>query len=892
MIKISTNTTTPINLDQPGKSDDTLTQLHRKHMNALTDCMELGHADIKPYGGEVSDIDTKSSDDIIKMLHNIDCTFDDHKFKEIKEKLEEYKNDLEKTLNDGKSETQSAAVFKQLAATLKELSKKGRTGQEGSEDILVEHTKKSTDVDFAQLLIEDIQNKDFQEIYQKCKERYFLKASEKNEEIAIGKIIYRKICGTKKIIDLKVLEDRIRKNPYKYKVNTIAVIRKRDRDQFFISGRKNNTGYNRFNSHKKKNNLVVVNSFFPKLKEIEKGFPNGYFDEKDAMLSELKNRRARKDLPIISGDELPKLGLKPSPIVCGKLGYDHITEYEYTPFITTLNELKKSIDLVYLKKIASSESCPYRFAADCLYEQIIRLPEVKLTRETEANLARLNLFLSMIVYSSNNDSQRFYGFFTAIQKEYLLWIDTYNRVEGNEPLISHKEFIESHRKEFLGTGEEDLGILSIPAEESKDLATHALPANSGMNSFLKALWETNYLAEGNKYKVLGESGKTLYFEMPFPIDVWKAANKMMEAEKFPHVYIANASPIVEFPGAAGKANPGKNINEIIKEHRGSFNCAVVVDITSADYSDLKLNEDSRAKLLAGYVTLVFWESGQKYGQFGADIAQYGRVVTIGAPENIEKLAEIQSSEELAKEMKRSDITLGAMFQLCGSKGLHDYRQRSMKNGEVLREKNKESMFDHGDFNSPFAVRRSELGKYGFLPQRDSFGFAITIELKNRIAAGVEQKSELLIKQNALSKINDTLGKELNEIMSSTEMFSKEQDGLMSRAHKEFIKTIYQELKEVCQKSPKKLSYEEWLDLFSLFLIVEISWQKELINDVLEEEDGSNVQENFKIINEFCQKIYRDKEYFSELTTTVLGSKQPLRYMSNVYGKQIHYLKTH
>lgn len=73
--------------------------------------------------------------------------------------------------------------------------------------------------------------------------------------------------------------------------------------------------------------------------------------------------------------------------------------------------------------------------------------------------------------------------------------------------------------------------------------------------------------------------------------------------------------------------PAIDINKLIRAEtlRNQVLKTLVIDITSASYQHLQLAPDVQQILKMKIISLIFWESCQKFGLLHTDQAQYGRV---------------------------------------------------------------------------------------------------------------------------------------------------------------------------------------------------------------------------------------------------------------------------
>lgn len=186
---------------------------------------------------------------------------------------------------------------------------------------------------------------------------------------------------------------------------------------------------------------------------------------------------------------------------------------------------------------------------------------------------------------------------------------------------------------------------------------------------------------------------------------------------------------------------------------------VIIDITTADYNALRLAPDVIDIIQGRFITLIFWESLQKFGLLHTDQAQYGRVFAWSTrmhwPQTIRAM-----QGDAQREMYIPDAQVGAyIFKTCHAL-LTRIRIQHFSNGEILRESVVGSLANtthavplrnpfvslHG-MNGTNTMTLSRIANFfGFSNRtRESFGhFYTTMTGVSRISAGAENFVDALI----------------------------------------------------------------------------------------------------------------------------------------------------
>jgi hypothetical protein len=236
---------------------------------------------------------------------------------------------------------------------------------------------------------------------------------------------------------------------------------------------------------------------------------------------------------------------------------------------------------------------------------------------------------------------------------------------------SFHAFISESKKTFLSS-------LALSEEQIVNSHFIAFPALSGTNAYTLAMqlarqMKTHSGAEP-KIKVCTPS----YYEFAH-------ITKKNLTESDADIYILSAGPIVNKNGLT----PGVDINHFVRrkliEKKRNKPLTLIVDATTALYSNLQLAPEIKALIGAGQLSIILHESHQKFGLIHSDQAQYGRVLGLCAKGSYaEELIHTMQQNSQDDFNRHVDMRIGAFISsICGS-SLEEIKQQHFSNGALLR----------------------------------------------------------------------------------------------------------------------------------------------------------------------------------------------------------------
>lgn len=317
-----------------------------------------------------------------------------------------------------------------------------------------------------------------------------------------------------------------------------------------------------------------------------------------------------------------------------------------------------------LRKIAHNKERPTQQLAASLI-QLIESDDVL----TPAAVKRIALIIDMANTFYANNYPRFAFCVYAILHELSLSLALKTKPE--QLATAFNRFL-SESKESLT---KSLGLQDADLTNSTFIAS---PALSGTNAFTIA----KNIAAMMKVK----PGKTPTIKMYKPCYYELDTNEFSQPGfSDPDIFLFSSGPIVNLDGLT----PGVDINrfvheKVIKTGR-SKPTTLIIDATTTLYKNLHLDEDVKKLVKDGKLSIIVFESHQKFGLLHSDQAQYGRMFSLCAKGmyDEEKLQKIQHDAELDFN-QHLDMRVGANINHCCKDTLEQIKQQHFSNGALFK----------------------------------------------------------------------------------------------------------------------------------------------------------------------------------------------------------------
>jgi len=334
-----------------------------------------------------------------------------------------------------------------------------------------------------------------------------------------------------------------------------------------------------------------------------------------------------------------------------------------------------------------------------------------------------------------------------------------------------------------------------------------------------------------------------------------------------NTYIINGSVLYNFSDPV--IIPGEDLNKFINNlPRNEVHRVIIMDITSSDYSNIKLDSQAAKFIKDGNISLIFWRSAQKFSLIHTDQAQYGEALVVTNKKNEAKIKKYNVHAE--ENMANPDVLISTYIHKHCYDTLNQIRQVHFDNAKIATTNIfKTSSNDSSFFTLLEDNLNSDIARGIIYPERDSFGHYITTFTKNRLSAGTENPHDILVKATAFHVINDTLD-EIEKTGISKKKYLFGQEKLT-----ELFFLVFKNLSNLCSQHIEKHS-NHIENLSACFLIINEILKKypAIMNDRC-----SEFQRN---IVEFCHKLLTSGAY-EEFLIKSNGSKQSLRHLTQVYS---------
>src|SRR3990167_3320810 len=336
-----------------------------------------------------------------------------------------------------------------------------------------------------------------------------------------------------------------------------------------------------------------------------------------------------------------------------------------------IRELKESYLLKQLAAMAGNEQLATRLLAACLWSIIHGLPEVPVNPSI---IGLIYAFLSIAITLRKNNYELFAFMAYAVVHEVSLLLHIAH--EQGHNIVSYAQFkAETERNAISAFG-------VIQPGESSQYRLLAAPAISGAHAFTIGMKLAQRMKSAAGHAPTIKIVKPYYYEFSYLYE--SSYHTAMPVD----IYVISAGPIMSGQGFS----PGIDINVFIRrqllQSAGGLTkpVTIVVDATTALYEDLKLDDDIKALVAQGNLSIIACESHQKFGLVHTDQAQYGRMFAIlgnnGFSSQVVDDVEKKASEDLSSHL---DLIIGAYINIqCGS-DLELIKRQHFNNGALLQD---------------------------------------------------------------------------------------------------------------------------------------------------------------------------------------------------------------
>jgi hypothetical protein len=443
----------------------------------------------------------------------------------------------------------------------------------------------------------------------------------------------------------------------------------------------------------------------------------------DANIAFIKIKKNTPDLKLIRKN-LKAAGIIASPWQLAQYSLEHkTTKIKFTknakPSMFALNAPRTSKEFIehpcmeLLSEIGES-SFPTKNIAICLRRMLSEL--LKQDIPTHA-LERIFIFLNVGNKFYKNNYERFAMITYSIIHEMTILLLQNPEFKNFITYSDFKEHTLEHNTSALG-----LDAKSLTA----DFYPLAFTANSGTHAFTLAMQlasQMSSIKDRPKIEVLDP----LYYEF----------NSMFKNEPGDDadIFVLSIGPIVN---GKGEIEPGVNINEFVKKRNlgKAQPITLVIDATSGLAKNLKLDDEVLALMEKGFISILVFESHQKFGLLHSDQAQYGKVFGIGSKKSFTKEIIDEFEKNAAIDLQSiPDMKIGAFIEIAAGEFLEKIKQQHFKNADILRNVFQKLGLESAINAKPHALSTTEDLLFNVIPIKSPWFFAAAHLLKQRDSFG-------------------------------------------------------------------------------------------------------------------------------------------------------------
>ena len=326
----------------------------------------------------------------------------------------------------------------------------------------------------------------------------------------------------------------------------------------------------------------------------------------------------------------------------------------------TKEALIKSDIFAKLQRIAANKDKP----TSQLAASIIKLIENN-DNLSENAIKRIALIIDMANTFYVSNYQRFAICVYAIVHEISLALAT------ETDKASFARFLSSSKKTFMDA-------LALKEEDLAKVDFIASPALSGTNAFMIAKRIAATMHTASKPPTI-EMLKPVYYEL----NTMELAKPQFLTS--PDIYVFSTGPIVNPEGLT----PGVDINKFIKDKiiksKRTKPVTIIIDMTTTNYENLHLDKDAKQLIRDGKLSIVAFESHQKFGLLHTDQAQCGRVISLCGKGLHEDVALQQIQQDAEKDFdEHLDMRIGANISSNCADILDNIKRQHFSNGAIFR----------------------------------------------------------------------------------------------------------------------------------------------------------------------------------------------------------------
>jgi len=402
---------------------------------------------------------------------------------------------------------------------------------------------------------------------------------------------------------------------------------------------------------------------------------------------------------------------------------------------TSVHELLTTGWMKSLENIILDRNNPNQLLAICVRNMLIALTDFPEKAMSSNIIQRISIFLAMGVNLHSYNYERFSFTVYAIVHEISLLI--------HESI--QKGFAITNFNKFKATMERDcISSLGLKNQATNNYKTISSPATSGANAFITALGLAKKMILSKERMPVIKAIGSIYYE--FNKFITPSLSPHPELDDSADIYHISAGPIVGPDGITPGTDINKLIMHLMRDTKQTWPVTLLVDVTTGLHQNLNLDSNTKELVEQGKVSIICYESYQKFGLIHTDQLQAGAVYGICSNEsyNDDLINQFELNAKEDFENHFDMIVASFLHENCGSV-IELIKKRHFENGKLFND-----FFKNPTLSlTNFSMELDNLNELYFLVASDP-------DLINAIKANVAYRQSFGHFSTTYSNINDKI----------------------------------------------------------------------------------------------------------------------------------------
>lgn len=285
-------------------------------------------------------------------------------------------------------------------------------------------------------------------------------------------------------------------------------------------------------------------------------------------------------------------------------------------------ELKNTEWMKLLENMILENENPNRLLAICLHNMLTALIKTPAGIVSNSIIQRIAIFLAMGVKLHSHNYERFSFTVYAIVHEISLLIR--EGIENGYDITNYSKFKATIKRDSISS-------LGLQHDELNNYSTICSPAISGSNAFIIALSLAKKMSLPKGINPLIMAIGSIYFE--FNKFIAPNLPPQPDFNNIADIYHISAGPIANPDGITPGTDINKLLNDLKLKKNQTWPITLLVDMTTALHQNLKLDPSNQKLVENGEVSIICYESYQKFGLIHTDQLQSGVVYGVCSHES-------------------------------------------------------------------------------------------------------------------------------------------------------------------------------------------------------------------------------------------------------------------